>query len=137
MYDSDNGGAFVPFVTNTSATSATFTGQDGHTYSFYSVATDNLGNVQPTPRSANGIQVDGLPRRAPCRPAGVQSRQLHGVLVGYGQHGGSGIATYSVFVSDNGRAFVPLETNTMLTSITYTGRRPQLRLLQRGHRQRR
>ena len=29
--------------------SATFTGQTGHTYGFYSVATDAAGNVQPTP----------------------------------------------------------------------------------------
>ena len=29
--------------------SATFTGQAGHTYGFYSIATDNAGNVQPTP----------------------------------------------------------------------------------------
>ena len=32
--------------------SATFTGQAGHTYGFYSVATDNAGNVQPTPTAA-------------------------------------------------------------------------------------
>ena len=32
--------------------SALFTGQPGHTYGFYSVATDNAGNVQPTPTSA-------------------------------------------------------------------------------------
>jgi hypothetical protein len=33
-------------------TSASYLGQYGHTYSFYSVATDNVGNVQPTPSSA-------------------------------------------------------------------------------------
>jgi hypothetical protein len=34
------------------ATTATFTGTVGHTYSFYSVATDNVGNVEATPVSA-------------------------------------------------------------------------------------
>ena len=29
-----------------------FTGQIGHAYSFYSVATDNVGNIQPTPTAA-------------------------------------------------------------------------------------
>ena len=32
--------------------SASFTGQAGHTYGFYSIATDNAGNVQPTPTAA-------------------------------------------------------------------------------------
>ena len=49
IYDSDDGGPFTAFLTNTTLTSTTFTGQLGHTYGFYSVATDNLGDVQPTP----------------------------------------------------------------------------------------
>lgn len=52
IFVSDNGGRFTPFLTNTTTTSATFTGQVGHTYGFYSVATDNVGNVQPTPSAA-------------------------------------------------------------------------------------
>jgi len=49
---SDNGGPFVPFLTDTTQTSASFAGVNGHTYSFWSVATDNVGNVQATPTSA-------------------------------------------------------------------------------------
>ncbi len=56
LYDvfvSDNGGPFEVFQSDTMATSATFTGgQDGHTYSFYSVATDYVDHVQPTPTEA-------------------------------------------------------------------------------------
>ena len=54
IYDSDDGAGFqpIPGLTNTTLTSAIFTGQDGHTYGFYSVATDNVGNVQPTPNAA-------------------------------------------------------------------------------------
>jgi len=52
IYVSDNGGAYTPFVTGSTATSATFTGQNGHTYSFFSVATDDAGNVQTTPSGA-------------------------------------------------------------------------------------
>jgi RHS repeat-associated protein len=44
IFVADNGGAFQPFLTGTTQTSATFTGQAGHTYAFYSVATDNVGN---------------------------------------------------------------------------------------------
>jgi hypothetical protein len=49
IFISDNGGPFTPLLTNTTQTSATFAGQSGHTYAFFSVATDELGNVQPTP----------------------------------------------------------------------------------------
>ena len=52
IYDSDDGGPFTAFLTNTTLNSTTFTGQHGHTYSFYSVATDNLGNVQAVTAAA-------------------------------------------------------------------------------------
>ncbi len=52
VFVSENGGPFVAFQTATTATSATFTGANGHTYSFYSVATDHVGNVQPTSAAA-------------------------------------------------------------------------------------
>ncbi len=52
VYVSMDGGAFQPFVTQTAATNATFTGVSGHTYGFYSVATDMSGFVQPAPTSA-------------------------------------------------------------------------------------
>jgi RHS repeat-associated protein len=51
---SDDGGPFQPFLTSTTATSAVFTGQVGHTYRFSSVATDNVGLVQATPGVAPG-----------------------------------------------------------------------------------
>src|SRR5262249_51582792 len=49
VFVSDDGGPFQPFLRGTTATSATFGGQAGHTYAFYSVATDGVGNRQPTP----------------------------------------------------------------------------------------
>lgn len=48
VYFSDNGGPFEPLVENTTATSALFTGQHGHTYSFFSIASDRFGQVQTT-----------------------------------------------------------------------------------------
>ena len=52
IYVSDNKGAFTPWLVNTSTTSATYTGKSGHLYSFSSVATDNVGNVESTPLHA-------------------------------------------------------------------------------------
>jgi hypothetical protein len=46
IYVSDNGSAFTAWQTNTTATSATFIGVTGHTYSFYSIARDLVGNIE-------------------------------------------------------------------------------------------
>ena len=54
VYSSDNGAGFVPWLTNTNATSSVFEGQLGHSYSFYSIARDLVGNVEPTKTSAEG-----------------------------------------------------------------------------------
>ena len=52
VYDSDNGGPVQLWQSATTATSALFTGAMGHTYTFYSVGTDNAGNVQSAPLAA-------------------------------------------------------------------------------------
>ncbi len=46
IYVSDNGGPYTLFTSGDSSGSATFTGQNGHTYGFYSIATDNVGNQE-------------------------------------------------------------------------------------------
>jgi RHS repeat-associated protein len=60
IYVSDNGGPFVPFLTGTAQTAATFHGVNGHTYAFYSVATDNVGHVEatsPAPEATTRIHI--------------------------------------------------------------------------------
>jgi hypothetical protein len=57
IYVSDNGGPFTAWLENTTLTSATYDGQDNHTYAFYSVATDNAGNRQATPSPLATTQV--------------------------------------------------------------------------------
>ena len=53
IYDAIDGGSFTLFTTVTvSDPSATFTGQAGNTYAFFSIATDQAGNVQSTPTAA-------------------------------------------------------------------------------------
>jgi hypothetical protein len=49
---SDNGGALQLWLDNTTDTTGVFAGEDGHTYGFYSVATDNVGHVEATPLGA-------------------------------------------------------------------------------------
>ncbi len=79
VFVSDNGGPYVPFLTATTATSASFQGVAGHTYAFYSVATDNVGNRQPTRAAAQATTfVDGAPNSAVKALTGHNvDRQLH------------------------------------------------------------
>lgn len=46
IFVSENGGPFTPFVSDTTDSSATFTGQVGHNYAFYSIARDLVGNEE-------------------------------------------------------------------------------------------
>ncbi len=57
VYVSDNGGPYTLWQSDTTQTSATFEGIDGHGYAFYSVATDNVGNVEATPTAAEATTV--------------------------------------------------------------------------------
>src|SRR5262249_18305433 len=64
VFVSENGGAFTSFLLGTMQTSATFTGQDGHTYAFYSVAADNVVNLQSipaTPQASPSISIPAVP----------------------------------------------------------------------------
>ncbi len=52
IYVSDNGGSFTAWQTNTTSTSAVYNGQVGHSYGFYSIAQDLVGNIEPGKTSA-------------------------------------------------------------------------------------
>jgi hypothetical protein len=53
VFVSENGGPFTAWLSGSTATSATFTGQLGSTYAFYSVARDWTGNVESAPAAAD------------------------------------------------------------------------------------
>jgi RHS repeat-associated protein len=60
IYASVDGAAWFPLLTDTTATGGNVTVEPGHTYSFYSIATDNVGHVEAAPTSADAsIQVIG------------------------------------------------------------------------------
>ena len=52
-----DGGPFQPWQTGTTSTSATYTGQVGHSYAFSSLATDNVGHRQVSPSAPATTQV--------------------------------------------------------------------------------
>ena len=120
IYVSDNGGPYTPWLTDTTLTSAPFVGQDGHTYHFYSVATDNVGNQERPPTSAQAMTtVDANP---PTSTVAALPQFSPGTFtVSWSGNGSNAIASYTIYVSDNGGAFTPWLTDTTQTSATYTG----------------
>ena len=55
IFVSTNGGGFVPWLERTNATSAYFVGETGHTYGFFSAASDNVGNQEPRHPGADTV----------------------------------------------------------------------------------
>ncbi len=49
IFVSTDGGDFDPWLENTTLTSATYVGEAGHIYAFYSIAADNAGNIELPP----------------------------------------------------------------------------------------
>ncbi|MEM2704751.1 MAG: hypothetical protein QXR45_16520 [Candidatus Bathyarchaeia archaeon] len=55
IWFSKDGGPWVVWFPLTRETSAVFTGEPGHTYAFYSIAHDNVGNVETSPTLPDAI----------------------------------------------------------------------------------
>ena len=122
IYVSDNGGPFT-WLTTTSATSTTFTGQAGHTYGFYSVANDNVGNIQPTPAAAQATTlVAGPPTSTPVNPLPATTLTPSFTVTWSGSPGtgASSIASYEIFVSEDGGPFTSFLSKTIQTSATFS-----------------
>ena len=112
VYASDNNGPYTIWLSGTTATSATFVGQDTHTYRFYTVATDNLGHVEP----------------APATPDATTTVALYGLtgqvrLQGY-VGGGAGAQRLVTFKASNASGVlktwtVPLSAMTPVSADTY------------------
>src|SRR5262249_43050242 len=63
IFVSDNGGPFTPWLTNTTDTSASYPGVNGHTYGFFSQARDLVGNMEALKTQAEvttTVQTGGL-----------------------------------------------------------------------------
>ena len=64
IYASDNGAPFAVWLANTTATSSSYPGVDGHSYSFYSIATDNAGNAEAAKTIAEASTTVSVPPAA-------------------------------------------------------------------------
>jgi hypothetical protein len=75
IYSSDNGGPFVPWLANVTATAGTFTGAVGHSYGFYTIAQDLVGNVQPGKTAAD--TTTQVAATGSCGPPSLSAQMLN------------------------------------------------------------
>jgi hypothetical protein len=68
IYVSDNDGPYTAWLANTTLTSAPFVGQLGHTYAFYSLGTDNAGNVEPAHAVPDAVTLVPFPIQLTAGP---------------------------------------------------------------------
>jgi 6-phosphogluconolactonase (cycloisomerase 2 family) len=119
IYVSVDGGPFSAWLANVSATSATYAGQIGHTYSFYSIANDNVGNVESAKTAAEAttsVMQDTTPPVIMPTVTGSQGQNgwyISGVAVSW-----SVTDPESSIASSSGCTAVALSTNTAGTTIT-------------------
>jgi RHS repeat-associated protein len=122
VYVSDNGGEFTLWQSETTATSASFTGQNGHTYDFYAAAFDNAGNAQVMLTGAQATTtVDATPPTSSVSELPAFSAALFDVRWSGSDGNGSGIASYRVYVSDNGNPFTVWQSGTTQSAAVFTG----------------
>ncbi len=126
-----NNGSWQNWQTATTATSASFTGQNGVFYDFRVRAVDNANNVEafsPTPDAST--TVDTVPPSATVNPlpqftfADTFTVSWVGTDTGSGPNDGSGIAHYDVEFQINGGPWQPFTSTTQATSGTVLNASP-------------
>jgi hypothetical protein len=116
---SDNGAAYAVWQANTTAASGIYSGLVGHNYGFYSIATDNVGNVEPSKTAAEASTTIALDTTPP-----VITPSVSGTLGKNGWYT-SGVNVFwsvtdpeSGIASSTGCSTVTLSSNTAGTTIT-------------------
>jgi hypothetical protein len=121
VYYSDNAGPYQQW-TKTMNTSCEFTGQDGHSYSFYSQAADTSDNLEGVPSLPDAQTTIDLspPETWFVNPAPFQNRPIFQVSWN-GTDRTSGVGGYSIFASDNGGPFNLWMANVPETTALFRG----------------
>jgi uncharacterized repeat protein (TIGR01451 family) len=108
IYSATDNGPYTVWQSGTAATSATFDGALGHTYSFYSMATDNAGKRQQTPGPSQSTTTQGQQTKVPPTvvvtplPSSIAAAQSLSVTVTVSGGTGYPIPTGSVTLSGGG-----------------------------------
>jgi Bacterial Ig-like domain (group 3) len=114
IYVSDNSGAYTVWQQAVTAKSASFTGVTGHTYGFYSIATDAAGNVQAAKTSADTTTTVGV-QAAPLATTTALSASSTSVA------SGSSVTLTAIVSPPAGTTTVPTGTVTFMNGSTTLG----------------
>ncbi len=120
----DDGTGWTVWIASTNATSANFTGVDGHVYEFRSVATDFAGNVEAPPAGNDTwTLVDVTPPDSTVAALQAYYTTLSFTVSWGPAIGTTDIATYTLEVSDNSGPWTPVSgsIDTSATSALYVG----------------
>lgn len=122
IYVSDNDGGYTLWKNATTSTSATYSGADGHTYTFYSRARDVAGNLEAAPAQADTqIIIDASLPVSQVTTPGALVLTTSFTVSWSGDSGSGDIASFDIYVSDNGTAYKLWKSKTASTSATFTG----------------
>ena len=119
----DNGGGWTEWIPTTTATSAPYSGQDGHTYQFRSLATDRAGNVESASGNDSWTIVDMSPPDSTVSVLPPYETALQFTIAWGPVAGTTDIATYRIQVRDGSGAWTDVSgySSTTATSTTFVG----------------
>jgi hypothetical protein len=121
IFVSDNNQQYIPWLAGTPATCATYSGVDGHSFKFNSIAIDLAGNAEAAhPREDAVTTVDASPPVSVLDPLPPYTNTTSIMLSWRAQDATSGVATSTVFVSDNVGDFTAWTVNTTQQAATFT-----------------
>jgi hypothetical protein len=115
VFVSDNGGPYTPWLTNTTSTTAVFNGLAGHSYGFYSQATDAVGNVEAAKTAAEATTSVGAAATCNGRPA------ISGAIIGKSTTGATMTLTLQLTNSGLGAAQNAVVNQITFRTLTGTG----------------
>jgi hypothetical protein len=125
IFVSDNGSTYGPWLTDAVETSAYFTGEFGHAYSFYSIAHDNAGNDEPAPSSADATVM--VMNYAPTNPTPFDGEpSVVSPSLVFSWDAGFEATSYDLYVWQQGEV---LPSTPMASDISETNYTPAIPLL--------
>ncbi len=116
---SEDGGPWTDWLTETTATSASFLGTDGHSYAFRSVARDTAGNVEAKTGNDTWTIVDTTPPSSAVAGLPTYETSLSFLVSWAPAPGTLDVASYRVEYN-GGSGWVTWYSDTVLTSAMFT-----------------
>lgn len=114
VFVSDNGGPFTVWQDETTATSATYAGQAGHNYGFYSIGVDLVGNVEASKTTAEATTSIGT--TTAC--ASNVSSQVQVTRSGYGYNFTTARFVQTVTLKNTGTGIITGPISLVLDSLS-------------------